>query len=136
MRKYNKRAAVFFFALLLAALLAGCKGTTITSGPKGVTFEFKQLEEDETEETTAQFFFDKGILTVELESGTANVKICRITPPEDEDLPETYTELETLYEATGLKDGDEIEVSGVRGYVVMRLWGDGKNGKVELSAKK
>jgi hypothetical protein len=45
-------------------------------------------------------------------------------------------ELDTLYEAEGLKNGDEIEVNGVRGNVVMRVWGDGKNGKVKISPKK
>lgn len=136
MEKNRKRIAAVIIGLLLTALLTGCKGTTITTGPKGAAFEFKQLEKNQAEEAIAQFLFDDGILTVELESGTANVQICSVSPPADEELPDSYTELETLYEAKGLKGGDEAVVSGVRGYVVMRVWGDGKNGKVKLSAKK
>ena len=137
MKKNKNILAVVIIALLLVTLLAGCKGagTTITSGPKGITFEFKELKKDVKDEATAKFTFDDGILTVELESGTANVEICSTTEP-DEDLPDSYMELDTLYEAEGLKNGDEIEVNGVRGNVVMRVWGDGKNGKVKISPKK
>lgn len=136
MKKNRNKVTAVLITLLMVALLAGCRGTTITAGPKGATFEFQKLSKEEPEETTAQFFFDDGLLTVELESGTANVKICRTTGTADEELPEFYTELETLFEAEGLKNGDELEVSGVRGHVVMRVWGDGKNGKVKIAAKK
>lgn len=138
MKKNKNRLAVVFIALLLVTFLGGCKGagTTITSGPKGITFEFKELEKDVKDEAAAKFSFDNGILTVELESGTANVEICSTTEQDDDDLPDSYIELDTLYKGEGLKNGDEIEVNGVRGNVVMRVWGDGKNGKVKISPKK
>ena len=135
MKKNRSRLVTVLIALLLVTLLAGCKGSTTTAGPKGITYNFTKLEMDEPVEIDAKFSFDDGILTVKLGSGTANVQICRTTEP-DKDIAGSYMELETLYEGQGLKNGDEVEVSGMRGLVVVRVWGDGKDGIVKVAAKK
>ena len=119
---------------MLAAVLAACGGSEITSGPKGVTFKLEKLDRSDLLETTTKLSFDEGLLKVELESGTVDVQIVSIFPDEEDD--NFYTELSAIYSGQGLKDGDQVEISGLRGNVVMRVTGESKGGTVTLSPKK
>lgn len=132
----NRRGVLaFIIVTFIAVLLTACSGTTVTTGPKGATYKFNKLTEDDDNEETAQFHFDDGILTVSLESGTANFLIRRISLFADEEDDDIFDELDTIYEGHDLKDGDKIEISGLRGDVVMRLWGNAGKGTVKIEPK-
>lgn len=132
-RKINTLLAVVL-TLFAMTVLTACSGTTITSNPKGVTFEFEKLTEDDVNETTEIFLFDDALLTVSLESGTANVQICSIVPVGDID-DDIFDEIGTIYEGEGLKDGDQIEINGVRGDIVIRVWGNAGKGTIKIAKK-
>ena len=99
-----------------------------------MTFKIKKLEKSDLLETTAMLSFDEGLLKVDLESGAVDVEIVDILPDEEDD--DFYTELDTIYSGQGLKNGDEVEISGLSGNVVMRVSGQSKSGTVTLSPKK
>ena len=134
LKKCGNRILAVVVVLLLAAVLAACSGSEITSGPKGATFKLKNLEKGDLLETRAKFSFDDGLLKVDLESGTVDVEIVTIIPDEGDD--DLYTELSTIYTGQGLKNGDEVEISDLRAEVVMRVTGESKGGTVTLSPKK
>ncbi len=139
MKKSNSKVLAALMVLLLAVLLTACKGTTITTTSNGATFEFNKLTEDDINETTALFHFDDAILKVSLERGTADVQICSIIPMgyinEDIDDDDIYDETGTIYEGKGLKDGDQIEINGIRGDIVIRVSGNAGKGTVEITKK-
>ncbi len=61
----GNRILAVVVVLLLAAVLAACSGSEITSGPKGATFKIKNLEKSDLLETRAKFSFDDGLLKVD-----------------------------------------------------------------------
>ncbi len=134
MKKCGNRIIAFVMVLLLAAVLAACGGSEITSSPKGVTFKLKKLEKSDLLETTVMLSFDEGLLKVDLESGAVDVEIVDILPDEEDN--DFYTELDTIYSGQGLKNGDAVEISGLKGDVLVRVSGESKGGTVTLSPKK
>ncbi len=132
----KNRIVCAVIALLLAASLAACGGSTstVTAGHDGATFKFKQIREDNLVEATAEFRFDEGVITADLESGTVDVYIASILP--DQKDANMYAELDAIFEQTDLAAGDAVPVSGVRGHVVVRLTGHDATGTVTVSPKK
>ena len=135
MNKNRKRWAALIVTVLLAAFLAACSsGASSTIGPDGASYDLKGLNKGTFLENTVRFNFDEGIIRADLESGTVDIEIINIVA-EDED-PDSYTEMEMIYEGKGLGAGSEVEVSGLKTDVVIRVYGDNASGKLTISPKK
>ena len=134
MKKNRNRFLALVIALMMAAALSGCNSVAdATIGPKGATINLKGLSEGSFFEDKAKFNFDEGVIKVDLESGTVDIQIVNIVL--DDVDGDSYTEMDMIYEGEGLSGGDEIEVSGLKTDLLIRIYGDNATGKLTISRK-
>lgn len=134
MKKKRNLIMALIVAVLMTAALAACSSVADTSiGPKGATYNLHGLSQGKFLENTVKFNFDEGIIKADLESGTVDIQIVNIVPDDAEG--DTYTEMDTIYDGKGLAAGDEVEISGVKTDIVIRVYGDNATGKLTISPK-
>ncbi len=135
MRKNANRLLSAVLILLLAVSVTACGGfkAESKSKPDGAEIKLNGIDEGDQVEVQTAFRFDEGIIKVELESGTVDIAVIEIFP--DYADSEIYAEGETLLEAGGLVDGDELIVSGVKREAVVRITGKDAKGIITISPK-
>ncbi len=126
----NKRFAALLSGLLCVFALAACTGTSYTMGPTGGKAEFSELSK--TTDCLCEFNFTDVAIDVALESGSVDIEIVDIDYISIED--DEYVELDTIFSAEGLVDGDTVTCTDNDGDFVIRITGhDDATGTVTIS---
>lgn len=117
-------------AIVSCALgLNACTGTTFTTWPGGGKVEFSDL--NETTDDLLELSFSSIVMNVQLESGSVDIEVVDASVFADDS--NNYVELDTVFAAEGLVDGDTVSCQDDDGDVVVRITGHDATGTITLS---